>query len=147
MVGTIVEQTERLLDANVKLKVFASKDGLTGIANRRVFDDTYSRYWNLQLREHKSIGLILVDIDNFKGYNDANGHQSGDQCLKSVAEVMHQSLLRASNLLATYGGEGFVVILPNAVIEGATEVAEKVRKAVENLSIPHESSNVCNLSP
>nr|WP_320191362.1 diguanylate cyclase [uncultured Desulfobacter sp.] len=136
-------RTEKALEAaNEKLKFASIMDGLTQIPNRRFFDETLSKEWNRHIRENKELAVILCDIDYFKPYNDTYGHQTGDKCLKEVARTIHGSTLRAGDLAARYGGEEFVLILPNTNLDGAKEVAERVRKAVAALKIPHEGSSV-----
>jgi len=140
MIDTIDEQTGLLMEANAQLKLYSSIDGLTGIPNRRTFDEEYAKYWNLHYREKNEFGLILCDIDHFKCYNDTYGHQEGDQCLKAVAQTIEQSLMRSTDLPARYGGEEFAVILPNTDHQGAEKIAETIREAVEGLGILHEKA-------
>jgi diguanylate cyclase (GGDEF)-like protein len=142
MLGTIVEQTDLLITANLKLQKSSSTDGLTGIPNRRTFDETYGRDWSMHGREKKPLGLILCDIDFFKPYNDTYGHQKGDQCLKKVAKTIQNALKRTNDLAARYGGEEFVIILPNTDLEGAIGIAQIIRKNVEAAAILHKSSTV-----
>jgi len=142
MLGTIVKQTDLLIQANLQLQKFSSTDGLTGIANRRTFDETFERDWNLHNREKEPLGLILSDIDFFKLYNDTYGHQKGDACLIKVAKTIENSLDRKSDLAARYGGEEFVIILPNTDLKGTSVIAETIRKNVEANLIPHKSSTV-----
>jgi diguanylate cyclase (GGDEF)-like protein/PAS domain S-box-containing protein len=115
-------------------------DGLTGIANRRHFDEYFQQEWKRALREETSLSLIMCDIDFFKNYNDAYGHQAGDDCLRAVAGVLQKGLRRPGDLLARYGGEEFIVVLPGTLREGVLAVAESLRRAVEALAIPHNTS-------
>jgi diguanylate cyclase (GGDEF)-like protein len=110
-------------------------DGLTGIANRRYFDEYLEREWRTGLRQQKPLSLIMADIDFFKLYNDTYGHQSGDDCLKDIAGVLEKSIKRVTDLSARYGGEEFAVVLPDTDLTGAMFVAEKIRKRVEDLQI------------
>lgn len=125
-----------------QLRNMAMKDGLTGINNRRFFDDTLTKEYRRMQREQGELSLILIDIDFFKLYNDTYGHQEGDTCLKDVATVIAQSVHRPGDLAARYGGEEFVVLLPMTDINAATELAERIRLSVESLTIPHSASNV-----
>lgn len=117
-------------------------DSLTGILNRRFFDENVENEWKKCLRENASLSLIMLDIDYFKKYNDHYGHQRGDDCLKKVAQEIRISLLRPSDIAMRYGGEEFVVILPNTKMHGAQRVAERIRQNITNLAIDHEDSTV-----
>jgi len=133
---------EALQQANMELHRLASIDGLTQIANRRRFDEVLKLEWRRLQREKLPLSLIMIDIDYFKIYNDTYGHQQGDNCLQSVARSISQQSKRPADLVARYGGEEFVVILPNTDIEGATHLAEQIRKQVQLLNIPHKNSPV-----
>lgn len=126
--------------ANQELHRLATLDGLTQIANRRRFDEYLAQEWRRHVRSRLSLSLILCDIDYFKQYNDTYGHQAGDDCLKQVAQKMHRTVKRATDLVARYGGEEFAVILPDTNIDGAVNVAQDIQKAVYNLQIPHNHS-------
>jgi diguanylate cyclase (GGDEF)-like protein len=121
------------------LKTLSYQDGLTGIANRRYFDDTLIREHRRCLRTGSYLSALMIDIDFFKKYNDIYGHLTGDDCLKLVTQTMASRLNRPSDLLARYGGEEFVCILPGTDLEGAMNVAEDLRTAVIEQQIPHES--------
>ncbi|MHB8122675.1 MAG: sensor domain-containing diguanylate cyclase [Desulfuromonadaceae bacterium] len=123
-----------------QLRNMAMKDGLTGISNRRSFDEALDREWRRMLREYGKLSVILIDIDFFKNYNDTYGHHEGDTCLKAVAAAIDRSVHRAGDLAARYGGEEFVVLLPATDINAATDLAERIRLSVEELSIPHTAS-------
>ena len=116
-------------------------DGLTGIANRRSFDKQLQREWLLAQRYQRNISLVMIDIDYFKQYNDTRGHQEGDNCLKQIVESILKSL-RGSDLAARYGGEEFACILPETDKIGALFTAEKIRKRVEELELPHGNSAI-----
>ncbi|HWR28188.1 MAG TPA: diguanylate cyclase, partial [Negativicutes bacterium] len=120
---------------NEELHRLTLVDGLTGIANRRYFDEYLEREWRTGLRQQKSLSLIMADIDFFKLYNDTYGHQSGDDCLRDLASVLDKSIKRVTDLAARYGGEEFTVILPDTDLAGALIVAEKIRKRVEDMQI------------
>lgn len=121
------------------LKTLSYQDGLTGIANRRYFDDTLIREHRRCRRAGDPLSALMIDIDYFKRYNDIYGHLTGDDCLKLVVNTMQAQLGRASDLLARYGGEEFVCILPEAGMAQAKKVAENMRRAVIEQQIPHEA--------
>ena len=139
------ESRTKLAEANRTLKKLSSLDGLTGIANRRSFDEVLQKEWNRAIRNEISIGLIMLDIDFFKLYNDHYGHQGGDDCLKKVASSLTQSIHRDTDFLARYGGEEFSAILPDTDIDGAAKVAEDMRLAIQNLKIEHAKSKVSDI--
>lgn len=126
---------EMLRAANMKLQQISMMDGLTSIENRRAFDIIYHKTWKICLRERIPLALIMLDIDNFKVYNDAYGHLSGDQTLVRIAEIIKRIIKRPGDLAARYGGEEFVVILMNTTAQGAAVVAEEIRKSIEGLGI------------
>lgn len=129
---------ELLREANIELKRISMVDGLTSIANRRSFNDAYDKVWKLSLREEKSLSIIMMDIDNFKAYNDTYGHLAGDDTLKSVAKVLKNSVNRPGDMVARYGGEEFVVLLMDTDETGAKIIAERIRKRTEDLGIVNE---------
>jgi diguanylate cyclase (GGDEF)-like protein/PAS domain S-box-containing protein len=143
--GTLVAVVETLRDvtdekrAQVALEQLATRDGLTGLANRRCFDDTLQAEWKRALRQQQPLSLLMVDVDNFKQYNDAYGHLGGDECLQRIASAV-SSEMRANDLVARYGGEEFAVILPNQSLKGAAIVAERIRCRVEQLHLPNLGS-------
>lgn len=138
MMSTIAERTEALKTANEKLKQISIRDGLTGIANRRLFDEFLEREWRRMSRMKSHLSLILADVDYFKRYNDMYGHQQGDNCLVAVASAIAAQVRRPADLAARYGGEEFAIILPDTDIEGASHVAEQIRRAVVDMRIAHE---------
>lgn len=117
-------------------------DGLTGLANRRGFDEYYEREWRRAHRNGTAISLIMIDIDQFKQFNDTYGHLEGDICLKKVARLLEETLERPADFIARYGGEEFVCVLPETELPGTLVIAEKLRRAVEDEKIPHQSSTV-----
>jgi two-component system chemotaxis family response regulator WspR len=127
---------------NAELEALSCRDGLTGVLNRRGFDDFFSKEWLRAVREHSDLGLLLIDIDHFKGYNDNYGHQEGDECLRRVAFALGASLKRASDVVARYGGEEFAVILPDTGLDGCEAIAESLRATVEGLRLNHAYSSV-----
>ncbi|WP_349016918.1 diguanylate cyclase [Pseudomonas sp. UYIF39] len=124
------------------LRSMALMDGLTGVANRRKFNEDILAAWRLCFREQKPLSLILVDVDYFKRYNDRYGHQAGDDCLKSVAQTLSETVRRPYDLVARYGGEEFACVLPNTVLSGAVEIAERMQERVRTLGIEHSASDV-----
>ncbi|SCM79069.1 Response regulator, contains GGDEF domain [uncultured Sporomusa sp.] len=138
----LVKVLEELENANRELSRLSSLDGLTGIANRRHFEQIYDMEWRRAARTGSELSVLFLDLDFFKYYNDTYGHQEGDDCLKQVAAAAGRVLKRPGDLLARYGGEEFVVILPETSIAGAVEVAEAIRQAIERCNIPHSASPV-----
>ncbi len=132
--------TRKLDAANQELRRLSSLDGLTGIANRRHFDDILLREWRRAMRNGEEIAILMCDIDYFKPFNDRFGHQSGDECLRQVAHTLTCTMDRGGDLLARYGGEEFVAVLPGTSLNGATFVADQMRLAVERLALPHPES-------
>ena len=132
--------TRKLDEANRELTRLSAVDGLTGIANRRRFDETLAREWKRAARSRGQISVLAVDVDCFKQFNDGYGHQAGDECLKAVARALELQLRRPMDLVARYGGEEFFVVLPETRLEGALQVAESLRRAVEALAITHGRS-------
>ena len=124
-----------------KLAAQALTDGLTGLANRRSFDETLDREWKRTLREGSQLSLLLVDIDNFKSINDRYGHQVGDDYLRAISTALC-STVRAPDTVARYGGEEIAVILPSSASEGALKTAERLRVAIEALRLTHEGNPV-----
>jgi diguanylate cyclase (GGDEF)-like protein len=133
---------EALLAANEQLQLFALLDGLTGVANRRKFDDYLNLEWQRLARENLPLSLLLCDVDFFKNYNDTYGHLTGDHCLQKIAKTLKLSIKRPTDLLARYGGEEFAVILSNTDFHGAVYLAEQIRQEVYNLKIIHAQSLV-----
>lgn len=123
--------------ANRQLEILATHDVLTGIANRRHFDEMIEAECRRAQRESKSLSLIMIDIDFFKRYNDRYGHLAGDECLRTIASTIGHAIRRAGDTLARYGGEEFAVLLPNTSLAGAVFVAEQIRAAVRALGITH----------
>lgn len=132
--------TRKLDSANRELTRLSAVDGLTGIANRRQFDEALSREWRSCLRDREPLSLLMVDVDFFKQYNDGYGHQAGDECLKGVAGALRGQLRRPADIVARYGGEEFAAILPDTNPAGAMRVAETMRSAVQAIGVPHEGS-------
>ncbi|NLK00123.1 MAG: diguanylate cyclase, partial [Clostridia bacterium] len=141
----VTERTKELNDANQKLQKaneelekLSVMDCLTGVYNRRGFGDLLQRYWKICSRERLPLAVIMIDIDNFKVFNDTYGHLAGDQSLRSVAQVIDNMVQRPGDFSARFGGEEFIVMLYNTTEEGAAVVAEKIRSQVEGLRIENE---------
>lgn len=132
--------TRKLNDANRELSRLSAVDGLTGIANRRIFDETLSREWRRLARRGSPMSLLLADVDHFKQFNDHYGHLAGDDCLRRVASTLQASLHRSSDMAARYGGEEFAIVLPETDAQGARCVAEGMLQAIRALDIPHQAS-------
>ncbi|MEH2295609.1 EAL domain-containing protein [Nostoc sp.] len=140
-----IQQSElyhQLQQANQELQRLASSDGLTQVANRRCFDDTFTVEWQRLAREQDSLSLILCDVDYFKLYNDTHGHLAGDDALRQVAKAISRTVKHATDLVARYGGEEFAVILPNTDMERAIAVARDIQTNLNALQIPHPHSHV-----
>jgi len=129
-----------LAKANVELRRLATTDPLTGIANRRSLDDALTTQIRLGARAREPLALLMADIDSFKSYNDAYGHQAGDEVLRRVAAVLGEAARRPTDIAARYGGEEFVVALPNTDSDGALLVAQGLVEAVRGLGIAHGRS-------
>jgi diguanylate cyclase (GGDEF)-like protein len=129
-------------EAQTALRALASCDGLTGLANRRMFDECLSQEWRRTERDGSPLSLLMIDIDHFKALNDVAGHQAGDDCLRLVAAAVSSEALRPGDLAARYGGEEFGAILPNTSLDGATVVASRILAAVAALAIPHPAAEI-----
>lgn len=130
----------RLKQQSDLLERYAFLDALTGLANRRAFDDKIVEEWNRCRRSTSPLSVLLIDIDHFKSYNDHYGHGAGDLCLSNVARTLSGCLQRAGDLLARYGGEEFVAVLPGNDADSAAVIAERLRAAVDALKLPHQAS-------
>jgi diguanylate cyclase (GGDEF)-like protein len=131
-----------LTTAHDHLAIQAKSDGLTGVANRRRFDEVLETEYSRLRRSGAPLSLIFLDVDNFKAFNDTYGHIEGDECLKAIAATLQKLLLRASDFVARYGGEEFAVVLPETDHVGAVTLAENIRTQVAELLIPHSASLV-----
>ena len=139
------EKTSRMryLEACL-LRELVARDGLTGIKNRRMFDQHIERVWQQAVREEERVAVLLADIDCFKDYNDRYGHQAGDECLRAVAVCLSQCARRPLDFVARYGGEEFAVILYQASREYVAEVLTRIQRSIAELNIPHEASQVAS---
>lgn len=151
VVTTFADITERkkaeemLINQAQRDRLIATTDGLTQVANRRCFDWRLQSEWPTLIKAQKLVSLIMLDVDYFKRYNDCYGHQAGDTCLIKVASSAAQAVRRSSDLFARYGGEEFAVILPYTDAAGAMAVAESIQKAIRDLRIPHQQSDVSEI--
>lgn len=139
------EKTSRMryLEACL-LREMVARDGLTGIQNRRMFDQHIQRVWQQAVREQKRVAVLLADIDCFKDYNDRYGHQAGDECLRAVAVSLSQCARRPLDFVARYGGEEFAVVLYEASREYVAEVLTRIQRSIAELNIPHDASRVAS---
>jgi diguanylate cyclase (GGDEF)-like protein len=126
------------------LREMVARDGLTGIQNRRMFDQHIQRVWQQAVRDDERVAVLLVDIDCFKDYNDRYGHQAGDECLRAVAVSLSQCARRPLDFVARYGGEEFAVILYDASREYVSEVLTRIQRSIAELNIPHDASRVAS---
>jgi diguanylate cyclase (GGDEF)-like protein len=136
---SLQQASSQLQEANRDLTRLSNLDGLTGIANRRMFDQTLETEWNRARRMGTHLSLVLADIDHFKQLNDASGHQMGDECLKLIAAELAKAARRATDLVARFGGEEFALILPGTDPLQAAQLAESARLGVERLGILYSS--------
>ena len=137
------QAAERALEkANETLRKLAALDGLTEIANRRVFDEQIVKEWQRMSRQSSPLSLIMCDVDFFKDYNDTYGHQAGDRCLQKVALAIGKAAQRSQDVVARYGGEEFVVLAPDIDLPGMVKIAEGIQDNIKALNILHEASNV-----
>ncbi|MBL8283504.1 MAG: sensor domain-containing diguanylate cyclase [Acinetobacter johnsonii] len=134
------KQEQELETLKKQLEEYSYQDGLTGIANRRFFEDSYQREWLNAQREQQPLTLILLDIDYFKQYNDHNGHLLGDACLKQIAQILKKSVSRPRDLVARFGGEEFILILPDTTQASAIEVVERILQSIRTADICHSTS-------
>lgn len=126
---------------NEELNILVRRDALTGLHNRRHFDEVLLREWERARRARESISVLLIDVDHFKAYNDTYGHPAGDDCLTRIARVFAGAMRRPGDTAARYGGEEFVILLPETDAAGATDVAHRILTDVDALNIPHEKSS------
>jgi diguanylate cyclase (GGDEF)-like protein len=131
---------QQLREAYDAVEALSITDALTGLANRRQFDQYFAAEWRRAMRDQKPLSLLMVDVDLFKLYNDTYGHLRGDICLKQIAEVAAEVVTRAGDLVSRFGGEEFAVVLPNTGNEGAMQVALKICEAMRNRRMPHSGT-------
>jgi diguanylate cyclase (GGDEF)-like protein len=145
VVRLLIRRTHELQEANERLQRLSLRDGLTGAANRRHFEAIYEREWRRAIRAKRSLALLMIDIDEFKKYNDAFGHPAGDGCLIRIAALFDAEVHRGADFVARYGGEEFAVILPDTDLTGAAGVAERLRADVEALRIERDAAGPTNV--
>lgn len=136
------ELEDKVAERTAALERLATMDGLTQLANRRQFDQRLEQAWRAARRQKKNLTLMLCDVDSFKNFNDTYGHQAGDECLRSIAQVLNRSIRRSGEFAARYGGEEFAIVLPNVSSNGAIQVATAIKCAIHQLNIPHNTSAV-----
>jgi len=137
----VEERTAALERLNQELQRLTATDGLTGVANRRRFDEALDHEWRRAVRAQAPLACVMLDIDHFKLFNDRYGHLQGDACLRQIARCLVTAVRRAGDLVARYGGEEFAIVLPGTSVQGAAQLAEHLRASVEAMSITHESSD------
>jgi len=139
-----LEENRRLQD---ELRALTITDPLTGLPNRRHFDVMCSTEWERARRDRRPLAVLFIDVDHFKSYNDCHGHRAGDDCLAAVAGAIRQSLQRPGDLAARYGGDEFVVLLPDTGTDGALDVARRVLAAIRALDIRHDDLPSGHVTP
>lgn len=137
---SLLVMTRKLDAANHELRRLASLDGLTGIANRRQFDEVLTREWRRATRQGSELSVLMCDIDFFKQYNDAYGHLVGDEALRLISQALTAAMDRGGDLIARYGGEEFAAVLPETSTGGALFVAERMKQAIDQLKLPNTGS-------
>ncbi|WP_429071595.1 diguanylate cyclase domain-containing protein [Aeromonas dhakensis] len=140
----LAESNRALAEANKRLSMLSLEDPLTGIANRRQWDLTMQREWEWARRHQSLLAVLMIDVDEFKSYNDHFGHAKGDQCLQQVAALLQDAERRRTNLVARYGGEEFVILLCGPQPGEAERLAEQIHKGLSELKIPHPASRVAD---
>jgi two-component system chemotaxis family response regulator WspR len=135
------ESQQQLLDANIELQRLNNVDALTGASNRKHFNEYIETEWKRAAREQSPLSVLMIDVDDFKRYNDTYGHLAGDQALRKVAEAMRKVTGRPADLAARFGGEEFVIVLPATALDGAKTVGKRLCQSIEELQIPHSASS------
>ncbi|MGI4831698.1 MAG: GGDEF domain-containing protein, partial [Janthinobacterium lividum] len=130
----------QLREANALLSELSIRDSLTGLYNRRRFDEVFDTEWRRSLRTMRPLALLMIDVDCFKALNDSYGHQRGDECLRLIARVLEEQPRRGHDIVARFGGEEFAVLLPGSDVPGALRIAHNIRRSVEELRLEHRES-------
>ena len=138
----VMERTRELETCNQRLEMLSRMDGVLGISNRAYFDERVKTEWRLARRNKQPISLLMVDVDFLRQYHEAYGHLEGDNCLRSVARAMREGLFRPTDIVARFGGEELVALLPNTTLDGARLVAERIKATVDSYAIPHAASSI-----
>lgn len=139
----ISNMRHQLAEANRQLVHQSNHDALTQLANRRALDDYLAKQWASAVRHgSRPLSLVMLDVDYFKDYNDHYGHQAGDECLAAISQVLRKNLLRVEDMAARFGGEEFMIVLPETPLEGAVKVGERLRREVRDLGISHRYSRL-----
>jgi two-component system chemotaxis family response regulator WspR len=136
------ESQQRLVELNLELQRLSRVDGLTGLNNRRYLDEFLQAEWRRAIRDRAPLAVLMMDIDDFKRYNDTYGHVAGDEALKKVGETLRNLLKRPADMAARYGGEEFTAVLPATSLAGAQQLAEQLRALIESRDIEHRASSV-----
>jgi two-component system chemotaxis family response regulator WspR len=139
------ESQQMLMESNRELERLTNVDGLTGLSNRRYFNEYMEAEWKRALRTGTPLAVLMIDVDHFKLYNDSHGHVAGDDVLKRVAQAIGSACQRSSDLAARYGGEEFAIVLPGGVAADVADMGGRVRAAIEGLGIPHGASSAAKV--
>lgn len=134
------ESQKRLVQINLELQRLSNLDGLTGLSNKRYANEFITNEWIRAIREQTSFSVLMIDVDEFKRYNDTYGHLAGDEVLKRIADTIQTTVCRPADLAARFGGEEFIVILPATSVEGVRSIGEKLCQNIEELKIPHSAA-------
>jgi diguanylate cyclase (GGDEF)-like protein len=146
LVDSLQEERDRVTELAAQLRMLSSTDALTGLANRRAFDEALEETWSRCAAQRWPLGLVTVDIDHFKAYNDLYGHPQGDECLRRVAEVFAREAARNSAVAARIGGEEFVLMVQDCDAQRAYTIAERMRTSIVGLALPHRGSPLGHVS-
>lgn len=140
LLALVAERTRDLEEANRKLELLNNTDGLTGVASRRMFDQALAQEWSRGHRNASNLSVVMLDVDHFKRFNDHYGHLAGDDCLRALAQALLRAGRRAGELVARFGGEEFVVLMPDTNLSSAMESAQRMQQQVWDLAVPHVKS-------
>jgi diguanylate cyclase (GGDEF)-like protein len=138
----VEERTKTINEYASRLEKLTTEDALTGITNRRYFDREYEKEWRRTARRQEPLGVLMIDVDDFKKYNDHYGHGAGDKCLRTVAGIIQKQLRRAGDFVSRYGGEEFIAVVPGADEKACVMLAARIRSALEVERITHHASTV-----